>query len=153
MFETAKVAPRRPCDFAVEVNGSRGTLRFDYSRLNELWYGDADEPAELYGMRRIRAEHPIAPRDAGWWPIGQGIGYGASFVNQAADLLAHWPDGEWTPDLGPASRCRRCARPSSARQRSGAGSIWREIGGVSLGELRRRGRDRGEVPMADPSLS
>jgi len=99
VFETAKIAPRRPCDFVVEVNGSRGTLRFDYARLNELWYGDADEPAELYGLRRIRAEHPSHPQTEGWWPIGQGIGYGASFVNQAADLLAQWPDGTWTPDL------------------------------------------------------
>jgi predicted dehydrogenase len=99
VFETAKVAPRRPCDFVVEVNGTRGTLRFDYSRLNELWYGDVDEPPELYGMRRIRAEHIEHPQTRGWWPIGQGVGYGASFVNQAADLLQHWPQAEWTPDL------------------------------------------------------
>jgi predicted dehydrogenase len=99
VFETAKIAPRRPCDFVVEVNGSRGTVRFDYARLNELWYADASEPAELYGMRRIRAEHTTHPQTEGWWPIGQGIGYGASFVNQAADLLAQWPDGTWTPDL------------------------------------------------------
>ncbi|HWE13889.1 MAG TPA: Gfo/Idh/MocA family oxidoreductase [Solirubrobacteraceae bacterium] len=99
VFETAKVSPRRPCDFVVDVNGSRGTLRFDYARLNELWYGDADEPAELYGMRRIRAEHATHPQTQGWWPIGQGIGYGASFVNQTADLLAQWPDGSWSPDL------------------------------------------------------
>jgi predicted dehydrogenase len=99
VFETAKACPRRPCDFVVEVNGSRGTLRFDYARLNELTYGDAEEPGELYGVRRIRAEHPTHPETEGWWPIGQGIGYGASFVNQAADLLAGWPDGDWTPDL------------------------------------------------------
>ena len=99
VFETAKVSPRRPCDFVVEVNGSSGTLRFEYARLNELWYGDAGEPPELYGMRRIRAEHPTHPQTQGWWPIGQGIGYGASFVNQAAALLEQWPDGSWTPDL------------------------------------------------------
>lgn len=99
VLETAKVAPGRPCDFVVEVNGSRGTLRFDYARLNELWYADGDDPPELYGMRRIRAEHTTHPQTAGWWPIGQGIGYGASFVNQAADLLAAWPDGDWVPGL------------------------------------------------------
>jgi predicted dehydrogenase len=99
VFETAKVAPCRPCDFVVEVNGTRGTLRFDYARLNELWYGDAEEQAQLYGMRRIRAEHAEHPQTRGWWPIGQGVGYGASFVNQAADLLEHWPRAEWTPDL------------------------------------------------------
>jgi predicted dehydrogenase len=99
VFETAKTCARRPCDFVVEVNGTSGTLRFDYARLNELWYADANEPAELYGMRRIRAEHPVHPQTGGWWPIGQGIGYGASFVNQAAALLEQWPDGEWTPGL------------------------------------------------------
>jgi predicted dehydrogenase len=99
VFETAKTCARRPCDFVVEVNGTSGTLRFDYARLNELWYGSADEPAELYGMRRIRAEHAVHPQTAGWWPIGQGIGYGASFVNQAAALLEQWPDGDWTPGL------------------------------------------------------
>jgi predicted dehydrogenase len=98
IFETAKVAPGRPCDFTVEINGSRGTLRFDYSRLNELWYADAQDPPELYGMRRIRTEHPAHPETEGWWPIGQGVGYGASFVNQAAHLLSRWP-GPWTPDL------------------------------------------------------
>ncbi|MBV8947265.1 MAG: hypothetical protein JOZ95_17695 [Solirubrobacterales bacterium] len=30
---------------------------------------------------------------------GQGIGYGASFVNQAAELLVQWPAGEWIPEL------------------------------------------------------
>ena len=99
VFETAKTCARRPCDFWVEVNGTRGTLRFEYARLNELWYGDRDEAPETYGMRRIRAEHPTHPHTEGWWPIGQGVGYGASFVNQAADLLAQWPDGEWSPDL------------------------------------------------------
>jgi predicted dehydrogenase len=99
VLETAKVCPRRPCDFTVEVNGDRGTLRFDYARLNELWYGDGAEPPELYGVRRIRAEHPSHPQTEGWWPLGQGIGYGETFVNQVADLLAQWPDGAWTPDL------------------------------------------------------
>lgn len=99
VFETAKTCARRPCDFSVEVNGTRGTLRFEYASLNELWHGDTTEAPATYGMRRIRAEHPSHPETQGWWPIGQGVGYGASFVNQAADLLEHWPDGEWSPDL------------------------------------------------------
>jgi predicted dehydrogenase len=99
VFETARVCPGHPCDFTVEVNGSSGTLRFEYARLNELWYGSDGEPAELYGMRRIRAEHPSHPQTQGWWPLGQGIGYGESFVNQAAELLQRWTEGTWTPDL------------------------------------------------------
>jgi predicted dehydrogenase len=98
-LEVARSAVRRPCDFTVEVNGSTGTLMFSYARLNELWYGSATDDPARYGMQRIRAEHPSHPYAADWWPIGQGIGYGASFVNQVADLLAGWPDARWTPDF------------------------------------------------------
>jgi predicted dehydrogenase len=97
--ETARSAVRRPCDFSVEVNGSTGTLMFDYARLNELWFGDGTGDPARYGLQRIRAEHPSHPYAAQWWPIGQGVGYGSSFANQVADLLAEWPDGEWSPDF------------------------------------------------------
>jgi len=96
-MEVARSAVRRPCDFTVEVNGSGGTLMFDYARLNELWYASADDDVRLYGMRRIRAEHPSHPYAAQWWPVGQGVGYGASFANQVADLLEGWPEAPWTP--------------------------------------------------------
>jgi predicted dehydrogenase len=98
-LEVARTAVRRPCDFTIEVNGESGTLVFEYARLNELRYGStADEPG-LYGMRRIRAEHASHPYAADWWPVGQGVGYGSSFVNQVADLLARWPGGPWEPDF------------------------------------------------------
>jgi predicted dehydrogenase len=96
-MEVARAAPRRPCDFVVEVNGSRGTAMFSYARLNELWFGSVDDDPRFYGMRRIRAEHSLHPQTSGWWPIGQGVGYDASFTNQAADLAAAWPDKPWTP--------------------------------------------------------
>jgi predicted dehydrogenase len=129
VFEVAKTCVRRPCDFTVEVNGERGTLRFDYARLNELWYGDGGDPPELYGMRRIRAEHPRHPETQGWWAIGQGIGYGASFVNQAADLLEQWPDGTWSPDFAAGLEVQAGCE---AIERAAAEGRW-----VSLDEVRR----------------
>ena len=98
-IEMARLAIRRPCDFTLEVNGTRGTLIFDYPRLNELRYGDAADDPGLYGMRLIRAEHPSHPYASLGWPIGQGIGYGETFVNQAVDLLRAWPSGAWTPSF------------------------------------------------------
>jgi len=125
--EVARVAPRRPCDFTVEVNGADGTLHFDYARLNELWFGDGRDDPSLYGLRRIRAEHPTHPYAADWWPIGQGVGYGTSFVNQAADHLAAWPDGPWTPDLGQGARVQAVCE---ALERAAEGDRW-----VSLAEV------------------
>jgi len=101
--EMARSAVRRPCDFTVEFNGSRGTLVFDYPRLNELRFGDSGDDPGWYGMRRIRAEHPTHPYAAQWWPIGQGVGYGASFANQVADLLEGWPDAPWVPGFREAA--------------------------------------------------
>jgi predicted dehydrogenase len=117
-MEVARAAVRRPCDFTIEANGSRGTLVFDYPRLNELRYGRADDDEGLYGMRRIRAEHASHPYAAQWWPIGQGVGYGSSFANQVADLLEGWPDAPWTPGFaeGAAAQAVCTAIESSAAQ-------------------------------------
>ena len=123
-LETARVCPRRPFDFTVEVSGERGTLRFEYPRLNELWLGDAREAAGDYGMRRIRAEHREHPYARDWWPIGQGVGYGASFANQAADHLARWPGGPWTPDLAQGLRVLAVC---DALERSAAQRRWVEV--------------------------
>jgi len=126
VFEMARVCARRPCDFFVEVNGTAGTLRFDYPSLNELWYGDAHDDTGLYGLRRIRAEHPTHPYAADWWPIGQGIGYGATFVNQAADHLERWPDGPWDPDLAQGARVQLVC---DAMERAAAERRWVTVGG------------------------
>jgi predicted dehydrogenase len=98
-FEMARNCVRHPCDLSFEVNGTQGSIAFDYARMNELWYGLKSDDPRLYGLRRIRTEHVSHPYAAQWWPIGQGIGYGSSFVNQIADLLERWPEGPWTPDL------------------------------------------------------
>jgi predicted dehydrogenase len=127
-FEVGKVAARRPCDFFVELNGTNGTLRFEYPRLNELWYGDARDEDTLYGMRRIRAEHPTHPYAAEWWPIGQGIGYGMTFVAQAADLLDRWPDGPWEPDLAQGARVQAVCE---AIERSATEQRWLRVSEVA----------------------
>ena len=130
VFEMARVAPRRPCDFSVEVNGSSGTVRFDYPNLNELWFGDGSDRDELYGLHRIRAEHPTHPYAAEWWPLGQGVGYGTSFVNQAADLLERWPSGPWDPDLAQGARVQAvCA----AMERAAAERRWVSVSEVTQG--------------------
>ncbi len=123
-LEVARVAQRRPCDFVVEVNGTRATAVFSYANLNELWYGSVDDDPRLYGLRRIRTEHGLHPGTKGWWPIGQGVGYDASFINQAADLAAAWPEEPWTPgfDAG-ASVAAVC----TAMERSAAERRWTSV--------------------------
>jgi predicted dehydrogenase len=126
--EMARSAVRRPCDFTVEVNGSDGTLIFDYARLNELWYGSSSDNPSRYGLTRIRAEHPSHPYAADWWPIGQGVGYGSSFANQVADLLEGWPDAAWTPDFVQGAAVQAVCE---AMERSAADDRWVAIDEVT----------------------
>jgi predicted dehydrogenase len=126
-LEVARAAVRRPCDFTVEVNGSTGTLIFDYSRLNELWFGDVSGDPSRYGLQRIRAEHPDHPYAAQWWPIGQGVGYGSSFVNQVTDLLSGWPDERWTPDFADGARAQAVCQ---AMEFSAAADRWVRVSEV-----------------------
>ncbi len=121
VLEVARSAPRRPCDFSIEVNGTTGTLFFSYDRLNELWFGDGRDDERLYGLRRIRVEHPRHPETDGWWPIGQGVGYDATFVNQAAALAEAWPTGVWSPGFEVGARV---VAVCSAMERSATERRW-----------------------------
>jgi predicted dehydrogenase len=128
-MEVARAAPRRPCDFTIEVNGSKGTVMFSYAQLNELWVGNTDDDARLYGLRRVRTEHPSQPETAGWWPIGQGVGYDASLINQVADLAATWESRAWSPDFSVGANV---AAVCAAMERSATDRRW-----VSVDEIVR----------------
>ena len=128
VFEMARTAVRRPCDFTIEVNGDRGTLVFEYARLNELRFGDGTDRTDLYGMRRIRAEHETHPYARNWWPVGQGVGYGASFVNHLGDLLEHWPDGPWEPDFAQGAGAQAVCE---AIERAALEHRWVEVAEVT----------------------
>src|SRR5438045_2170791 len=128
VFEMARTAVRRPCDVTLEVNGDRGTLVFEYARLNELLYGDGQDRAELYGMRRIRAEQQTHPYARDWWPVGQGVGYGSSFVNHLGDLLDRWPDGPWEPGFAQGVAVQAVCE---AIERSAAERRWVAVDEVS----------------------
>ncbi|HSS95046.1 MAG TPA: Gfo/Idh/MocA family oxidoreductase [Candidatus Dormibacteraeota bacterium] len=127
VLEVARTAVRRPCDFTIEINGDKGTLVFEYARLNELRYGEGADSPGLYGMRTIRAEHPTHPYASDWWPIGQGVGYGSSFVNHLGDLLNRWPDGPWDPDFSQGAAVQAVCE---AIERAAAERRW-----VSLAEV------------------
>jgi predicted dehydrogenase len=128
VLEMARTAVRRPCDFTVEVNGDRGTLVFEYARLNELLYGDGTDSPALYGMRRIRAEHETHPYALNWWPAGQGVGYGSSFVNHLGDLLERWPKGPWEPDFQAGAAVQAVCE---AIERASAERRWVDVGEVT----------------------
>jgi predicted dehydrogenase len=58
-----------------EIHGTRGTIGFDYQRLNELRVAFADDPADAFGFRTIYSG-PNQPFGDKLWPVaGMGQGY------------------------------------------------------------------------------
>ena len=88
-FEATRVATGHHNDHGLELNGARGSLRFDFEDMNVLWLHEpAPDGRRSEGWRRIlvtAAEHPWVGR---WWPEGHVLGYEHTFVNMAADIVA-----------------------------------------------------------------
>jgi predicted dehydrogenase len=86
-FEATRFALGRKNAIRVEVNGSEGSLAFDFEDMNVLQFFDGTEPAERAGFRRILVTEPGHPYVASWWPAGHGLGYEHGFTHQVVDLI------------------------------------------------------------------
>ena len=86
-FEATRFASGRKNALRLEVNGSLGSLAFDFERMNELELHDHTEDSRTAGFRRVLVTEPGHPYAGAWWPPGHGLGYEHGFTHQAVDLL------------------------------------------------------------------
>jgi predicted dehydrogenase len=87
-FEAARQATGNQNRNGFEINGTKGSLKFDFERMNELQYYDATLPRAVQGWSNIMCTHGADhPYVANWWPDAHVIGYEHGFVNQAYDIL------------------------------------------------------------------
>ncbi|OIV35541.1 dehydrogenase [Mangrovactinospora gilvigrisea] len=92
-FEATRFAAGRKNAMRVELNGSKGSLAFDFEAMNELWFHDHTEDAEYAGFRRILATEPGHPYAGAWWPPGHGLGYEHTFVHEIRDFATAIGEG------------------------------------------------------------
>ena len=93
-FEATRFAGGNRDRFVFEINGSKGSLYFDFQRMNELRFYSSSDPARKQGYRTIvvgQADHPYV---GNWWPTGLGLGYDAAFVHTIYDFLNGVAAGE-----------------------------------------------------------
>ncbi len=93
VFETTRVATGRKNFMHLEVNGTRGSLRWNAEDPNVLEFYSLDDPPRVRGFRRIvvtEAEHPWT---GNWWPPGHSLGYEHSFVHAVHELLTAIGEG------------------------------------------------------------
>jgi len=88
-FEATRLAAPHQNANSLEVNGAKGSLRFDFEDMNLLRFHDATRGAREGGWTRIMCtsaagKHPYAGH---WWPDAHVLGYEHGFTNMLADVL------------------------------------------------------------------
>ncbi|WP_169989218.1 Gfo/Idh/MocA family protein, partial [Microbispora sp. H10836] len=86
-FEATRFATGHKNALRIEVNGSLGSLSFDFESMNELWFHDHTIGSAEHGFRRVQvteADHPYA---GAWWPPGHGLGYEHTFTHEVKDFI------------------------------------------------------------------
>ncbi len=92
-FEATRFAAGHKNYNCFEINGSKGSIRFNLERMNELGYYNAQDACEEAGFTTIIANadcHPFQGLPGGgprYWPGGHNIGYEHTFINTIYDLL------------------------------------------------------------------
>ncbi|MDX6740708.1 Gfo/Idh/MocA family oxidoreductase [Actinocorallia sp. A-T 12471] len=125
-FEATRFAAGRKNALRLEVNGSLGSIAFDFERLNELLFHDHTLPAEESGFRRILATEPGHPYAAAWWPPGHGLGYEHTFTHEIRDFLDAVATGKPpTPSFADGLQVQRVL--AAVETSAASSSIWTPI--------------------------
>ncbi|GAA3109544.1 Gfo/Idh/MocA family oxidoreductase [Nonomuraea sp. NPDC049421] len=102
-FEATRFANGRKNAMRIEINGSLGSLAFDFESMNELWFS-----AGGGGFERILVTEPDHPYVGAWWPPGHGLGYEHTFTHEVRDFLEAVATGaDPTPSFADGLRVQR----------------------------------------------
>jgi predicted dehydrogenase len=87
-LEATRFAAGHKNSEVLEINGEKGSIRFNLERLNELevfWVGE--QPRETQGFHQVLISEAYHPWWEYWWPQGHIIGWEHTFVHEIAHLL------------------------------------------------------------------
>jgi len=95
-LEATRFALGRKNHIEVEINGSKGSLYFDFEDMNRLKFFDNTQPPDRQGFRDILVTQPggTHPYFGHWWPAGHILGYEHTFVHTIADFVNACVDGK-----------------------------------------------------------
>jgi Predicted dehydrogenases and related proteins len=108
VFEASRFALGRKNAMRLEINGSEGSLAFDYEDMNYLQFYDGRDEVQTRGFHRIMVTEPEHPYTGHWWPTGHGLGYEHGFTHQIVDLVEAIADRRQpTPSFADALQVQR----------------------------------------------
>lgn len=125
-YEATRFATGRKNSMRIELNGSAGSIAFDFEAMNELHVYDSTVPARDAGFRRILVTEPDHPYTGSWWPPGHGLGYEHTFVHEVADFVRDVCSGTApTPSFADGLQLQRVLDAVERSSADGAG--WTTI--------------------------
>jgi len=88
-LEATRMALGRKNHIRIEINGSKGSLSFDFEDMNRLKFFDGTNAPDRQGFRDILVtqQNGVHPYVGQWWPPGHILGYEHTFVHTAADFV------------------------------------------------------------------
>jgi len=107
-IEATRFANGHKNGMSFEINGSKGSIRFEFERMNELQYFSIDDEVGTQGFRLIQATEDIHPYMEAWWPAGHVIGYEHTFVHEMYEFIeAVANDKDTSPDFYDGVKCQQ----------------------------------------------
>lgn len=86
-FEATRFAAGRINFLRFEVNGSKGSVAFNFERMNELELFLRDDPEYARGFRTVYVTEPSHPFGQAIWKPACFIGFENTFLNTVYDLM------------------------------------------------------------------
>jgi predicted dehydrogenase len=87
-LESTRFAGGRKNYNCFEINGEKGSIKFNLENPNELevfWVGE--EPKETQGFHRVSVTEGYHPFMSNWWPHGHVIGWEHAIIHEVNHLL------------------------------------------------------------------
>lgn len=107
-FEATRFATGHRSTNSFEINGSKGSVIFDFERLNELQVYFEDDPADVQGFRRVLATEDVHAYSEAWWPTGHAIGYEHTFTHAMVEWMeAIREDRQPVPSFVEGVKCQQ----------------------------------------------
>jgi predicted dehydrogenase len=125
-FEATRFATGRKNSIRIEINGSAGSLAFDFEDMNVLQVYDQTANPDVAGFTRVLVTEPSHPYVGAWWPAGHVLGYEHAFTHQVVDLLTAIAEGrDPEPSFADGLAVQRVL--GAVEESAAKNSVWTEI--------------------------
>ena len=127
VFESTRFAGGRRNYNTLQIYGSKGSLAWNFERMNELEFFDRTEAGAEQGYKTILATEAAHPYVGAWWPPGHIVGYEHTFVHAIHDFLTCLEKGRMpTPNFRDGVKVQAVL---DAVERSAKSRRWEKVKG------------------------